>query len=195
MRHLMMTSSNGNIFRVTGHLCGEFTGPRWIPTQRPVSRSFDVFVDLRQNKRLSKQSWGWWFETLSCPLWRHCNVFWSYPWIYVHTLWLMFPNKFRPKLIYTGLFAPLTSTAINLQFLKKSIKDIIFSDPVLIYLIYMTPKFKLDNDIGISWVVIFLTSPQWNNSLHFSNFEHNVTTRQTWTWTRILEYHRDVTRV
>ena len=30
-RVLMMTSSNGNIFRVTGHLCGEFTGPRWIP--------------------------------------------------------------------------------------------------------------------------------------------------------------------
>ena len=27
----MMTSWNGNIFRVTGHLCGEFTGPRWIP--------------------------------------------------------------------------------------------------------------------------------------------------------------------
>ena len=27
----MMTSSNGNMFRVTGHLCGEFTGPRWIP--------------------------------------------------------------------------------------------------------------------------------------------------------------------
>ena len=27
----MMTSSNGNIFRVTGHLCGEFAGPRWFP--------------------------------------------------------------------------------------------------------------------------------------------------------------------
>ena len=26
----MLTSSNGNIFRVTGHLCGEFTGRRWI---------------------------------------------------------------------------------------------------------------------------------------------------------------------
>ena len=25
-----MTSSNGNIFRVTGPLCGEFTGHRWI---------------------------------------------------------------------------------------------------------------------------------------------------------------------
>ena len=29
-----MTSSNGDIFRVTGHLCGEFTGPRWIPRTR-----------------------------------------------------------------------------------------------------------------------------------------------------------------
>ena len=27
----MLTSSNGNLFRVTGHLCGEFTGHRWIP--------------------------------------------------------------------------------------------------------------------------------------------------------------------
>ena len=61
-------------FRVTGHLCGEFTGPRWIPCKRPVTRSFDVFFDLRLNKRLSKQSWGWWFETPSRPLWRHCNV-------------------------------------------------------------------------------------------------------------------------
>ena len=43
-------------------------------TQRPVTRSFDVFFDLRLNKRLSKQSWGWWFETLSHPLWRHRNA-------------------------------------------------------------------------------------------------------------------------
>ena len=73
---IMMTSSNGNIFRVTGPLCGEFTGPRWIPVQRPVTRSFDVFFDLRLNKRLSKQSWGWRFETLPRPLWRHSNVVW-----------------------------------------------------------------------------------------------------------------------
>ena len=43
----MMTSSNGNIFRVTGPLCGKFTGPGEFPTQRPVTRSFDVFFDLR----------------------------------------------------------------------------------------------------------------------------------------------------
>ena len=69
----MMTSSNGNIFRVTGHLCGEFTGPGEFPAQWPVTQSFDVFFDLRLNKRLSKQSWGWWFETLSWSLWHQCN--------------------------------------------------------------------------------------------------------------------------
>ena len=71
---IMMTSSNGNIFRVTGPLSGEFTGPGEFPTQRPVTRSFDVFFDLRLNKRLSKQPRGWWFETQSWSLWRHCNV-------------------------------------------------------------------------------------------------------------------------
>ena len=45
-----------------------------FPTQRPVTRSFDVFFDLCLNKRLSKQSWGWWFETPLRSLWRHCNV-------------------------------------------------------------------------------------------------------------------------
>ena len=67
--YIMMTSSNGIIFCVTGHLCGELTGHRW----RPVTRSFDVFFDLRLNERLNKQSWGWWFQTPSRPLWRHSN--------------------------------------------------------------------------------------------------------------------------
>ena len=44
-----------------------------FPAQRPVTRSFDVFFDLRLIKQLSKHSRGWWFETLSRPLWRHCN--------------------------------------------------------------------------------------------------------------------------
>ena len=47
---------------------------RWIPLTKPVTRSVDVFFDLRLNKRLSKQSWGWWFETPSRLFWRHCNV-------------------------------------------------------------------------------------------------------------------------
>ena len=55
-------------------LCaGNSPVPGEFPAQRPVRRSFDVFFDLRPNKRLSKQSWGWWFETPSRSLWRHCN--------------------------------------------------------------------------------------------------------------------------
>ena len=52
--------------------------PDEFPSQRPVTRSFDVFFDLFLNKWLSKQSWGWWFETLSCPLWRHSNEVWGF---------------------------------------------------------------------------------------------------------------------
>ena len=44
-----------------------------FPSQRPVTQGFDVFFDLCLNEWLSKQSWGWWFETPSCSLWRHCN--------------------------------------------------------------------------------------------------------------------------
>ena len=54
-------------------LCaGNSPVPGEFPTQRPVTRNFDVFFDLCPNKRLSKQ---WWFGTLSCPLWRHCKEF------------------------------------------------------------------------------------------------------------------------
>ena len=47
--------------------------PGEFPTQRPVTWIFDVFFDLRLNRQLSKQWWGWWFEKLSHPLWCHCN--------------------------------------------------------------------------------------------------------------------------
>ena len=44
-----------------------------FPSQRPVTRSFDIFFDLCLNKRLSKQSRRWWFETPLRSLWYHCN--------------------------------------------------------------------------------------------------------------------------
>ena len=50
------------------------SAPGEFPTQRPVTRSFDVFFDLCPNKGLSKQSWSWWFETPSHPLGRHRNA-------------------------------------------------------------------------------------------------------------------------
>ena len=70
----MMTLSNGKFAALLALYAGNSPVTGEFPTQRPVTRSFDVFFDLRLNKRLSKQSWGWWFETPSRPLWCHCNV-------------------------------------------------------------------------------------------------------------------------
>ena len=46
-----------------------------FPAQRPMTRSVAVFFELRLNKRLSKQWWGWWFETPPRVLWRHCHEY------------------------------------------------------------------------------------------------------------------------
>ena len=57
------------------HIPRQWSFVRWpvnFPTQRPVTRSFDVFFDLHLHKRLSKQSCGWWFEMPSRSLWSHC---------------------------------------------------------------------------------------------------------------------------
>ena len=72
--HLMMTSPNGTFFALLALCAGNSPVTGEFPSQRPVTRSFDVFFDLRLNKRLSKQSRRRWFETPSCSLWRHCNV-------------------------------------------------------------------------------------------------------------------------
>ena len=69
----MMTSSNGKFSALLAFCAGNSPVPGDFPAQRPVTWSFDVFFDLYPNKRLSKQWWGWWFETPLCPLWRHRN--------------------------------------------------------------------------------------------------------------------------
>ena len=91
-----MTSSNGNIFRVTGPLWEESTGV--FPSQRPVTRSCDVFFDLRVNKRLSKQTRRWWLEAPPRSLWHHCNV-WSQLYIYIY----IYMNDITLCHSYTGV--------------------------------------------------------------------------------------------
>ena len=67
-RHQMETfSALLTICAGNSPVTGEF------PEQRPVTLNFDVFFDLPVNKRLSKQSWGWWFEKVSRSFWRHSN--------------------------------------------------------------------------------------------------------------------------
>ena len=67
--------------------------PGEFPAQRPVTRGFNVFFDLRLNKRLSKQSWCRCFQTPSHSLRRHCNdmlsvLIWYYPCVLMNA-WLV----------------------------------------------------------------------------------------------------------
>ena len=69
----MMTSSNVNIFALLALCEGNPPVTGEFPSQRPVTRSFDVIFDVLLNKRLSEQSGRRRFETLSRSLWRHFN--------------------------------------------------------------------------------------------------------------------------
>ena len=53
--YVMITSSNGNLSALLAICAGNSAVPGEFPAQRPVTRSFDVFFDLRPNKRLIKQ--------------------------------------------------------------------------------------------------------------------------------------------
>ena len=69
---LMMTSSNGNIFSITGPLWEEFTSE--FPLQSQWRGALMFFFYLCPSKPLSKQSRNRWFQMPLCPLWHHCNV-------------------------------------------------------------------------------------------------------------------------
>ena len=84
LKRIMMTPSNGNIFALLALCAANWPITGEFPAQRPATRSFEVFCDLRLNKRLSKQSWGCWSETPSCLLWRQCNVTYD---LTVHCYW------------------------------------------------------------------------------------------------------------
>ena len=92
-----------------------------FPAQRPVTRSFDVFFDLRLNKRLSKQSWGWWFKTLSRPLWRHCNV------SEVISQWMLWNHDSSGR--YIGNLSIHVSKRYGISFLPKNqkLRNVFFS--------------------------------------------------------------------
>ena len=47
---------------------------RWIPHTKVSDAELWCFLWSASEKRLCKQSWGWWFETPSCSLWRQCNA-------------------------------------------------------------------------------------------------------------------------
>ena len=72
-QQFMMTSSSGTMSALLAICERNPTVTDGFPSQKPVTRSFDVSFDLRLNKRLNIQSRCQWFETPSRSLWRHCN--------------------------------------------------------------------------------------------------------------------------
>ena len=119
-----MTSSNGNIFRVTGPLCGELTGPGEFPIQRPVMRSFDVFFDLRLSKRLTgcvnnREAGD--FETPSWSLWRQCNENEGVSWLGT----ILTPRRFSRR-INTELSVITQSCNIRTGFFGDYIRNTMF---------------------------------------------------------------------
>ena len=110
----VMTSSNENIFRVTGFCERNPPLTGGFPSQRPVTRNSDVFFDLCLNKWLSKHSTRQWFETPCCSLWHRCNdigqlftSLFQYPWkchknIYLYILSFIFYLNVWWRINHTG---------------------------------------------------------------------------------------------
>ena len=69
----MMTLSNGNISALLAICAGNHRSPVNSPRKCQWRGALMFSLICALNKRLSKQCRGWWFETPSCPLWRHCN--------------------------------------------------------------------------------------------------------------------------
>ena len=82
----------------------------------PRTKSSDAelwcFFYLRLNRRLSKKSWVWWFETPSCSLWRHCNVIivlWSSYFVLFLPVCIMLRTMFMNHPLIFKLFHPSTN--------------------------------------------------------------------------------------
>ena len=89
-----------------------------FPAQRPVTRSFDVFCDMYLIKRLSRQSWGSWFDTPLGSLWRHCNKHQMCQYI---TRCATLLTPFNVFLIYTSALSDVCSSTQFWRVLAMSI--------------------------------------------------------------------------
>ena len=90
---LMMTSSNGNIFRVTGSLCQEFTGHRWIPlTKASDAELFLCFLWSAPEQTIE--------QTIETPVIRHHCAHYDVT-VVTWTQWLQL-SKYRK--IYQEIF-------------------------------------------------------------------------------------------
>ena len=150
-----MTSSNGNIFCVTGHLYGEFTGPRWIPHTKASDAALLMFTLIcARKKRLSKQSWGWWFETQSHPLCRHRDELH----IWAHSLVTTPPEKALEHRKSTGTVLDMTFDMTSGDSFEYFTTPFSRTGNRKIVSIYLLKWFACDIDISSFYAVSFRDS-------------------------------------
>ena len=75
----MVTSSNENIFRVTGSFLEESTGHRWIPLTKASDAKILGFLWSALEQTVDQTIETRWFETPSRSLWRHFNEYFPRP--------------------------------------------------------------------------------------------------------------------
>ena len=125
----MITSSNGNIFRVTDHLCGEFPGD--FPAQRTVTQSFEVFFFICA--RIS----GWASNREAGDLRRyhaHHDVIVMILQVLLYPIIIMATLGFASDKMYTKPANALAWTQVIL--LTIDVLDLLWTQSVRLYMIY-----------------------------------------------------------
>ena len=122
----MMTSSNGNIFRVNGFCAGYSPVIGEFPAQSQW-RGALIFFYLRLNRQLSKQWRRWWFETLLRSLWHQS-------WVYV--------NQSCPTQCYSYFAEYLAYVTINVMFQYSFFRLCHNNVPVIYANHYIVPQDK-----------------------------------------------------
>ena len=116
--------------------------------------AFDVYFDLRPKKRLSKQSWGWWFETQSHPLCRHRNELH----IWAHSLVTTPPEKALEHRKSTGTVLDMTFDMTSGDSFEYFTTPFSRTGNRKIVSIYLLKWFACDIDISSFYAVSFRDS-------------------------------------
>ena len=142
--------------------------------------AFDVSFDLRMNNWLSKQSLGWWFETLSRPLWRHCNDKHAYiASHYLNQCWLIayfaYRNGFQFPRWHPGVNDAITFFEIISELFLNSIKKITAFFPIKqIRYPAKERRVRYDQRIHMKWLKSQCLGSRW--SWKFSWWRHQMET-------------------
>ena len=145
--------------------------PRYWPFVRGIHRSpvnslhkgqwrtALMFFYLCLNKRLNIQSWGWWFETQLCPLWRHCNA--------LICRWGTF-MLFRAR----HLFFPQLGrrTTIKQHGLVRNRNLLGHNDNILYFVFVMKKKKKSVKTLIICTFTFFQDCCLWSTLTHHKSF-------------------------